>query len=151
MNRSSASAGAPASRSSPLTWTYDVSTLAADLTAQVRLKLGDTDTDLQLLQDEEIDFFLTESGDAVVPATIAAARAVLGKYSARPSSQRAGENSVTWGDLRERLLALIDQLQDQQGALGMPFAGGTSVADVDARDEDEDKPAWAFDETGPGD
>lgn len=117
----------------------------------MRLKLGDTSEAVALLQDEEIDFLLTEAGNAVVPATLAAARAVLAKYAARPTSMTSSRTSVEWGDLFARMRGLIQEIQIGVAGGAKPYAGGTSLDDIEKRDQDEDYPGTVFDETGPGD
>ena len=131
-----------------MAWSYtlDFGATAAGRRNQVRLRLGDTDTNRQLLQDEEIDHFLDVAGDAVRAATRASAVAVLARFSTRPDSQRVGEISTGWADLRARMLALIAEIDRDEAMGAAPFAGGTSVADIDDRDADTDRPQPVFHE-----
>ena len=52
-----------------MAWTYDATLLSISTSVgrrySVRLIIGDTDTTDQQLQDEEIDFFLSQGGDSI--------------------------------------------------------------------------------------
>lgn len=48
---------------------------------KVRLRIGDTDPDAPILNDEEVDDFLTEHGDDVYAAAAACCDAIAAKYA----------------------------------------------------------------------
>jgi hypothetical protein len=66
-----------------MSWSYDPTdlntTTASGRLNTVRLLVGDTDTDDQQLQDEEITFSLSETGDSAYLAAAWSARAVASK------------------------------------------------------------------------
>ena len=131
-----------------MAWSYtlDFGATAAGRRNQVRLRLGDTDTNRQLLQDEEIDYFLSLAGSVVRDATHRAVLAVLAQFSTLASSQRVGDVWADWDDLRERLLALLRELEMEAARSAAPFAGGTSQDDIDDRDADTDRVRPVFHE-----
>ena len=55
--------------------------MALTLTQQVRLNVGDTDTSLPILADEEYEYFLTAANNSVGAASIQAAKTILFKLS----------------------------------------------------------------------
>jgi len=132
-----------------MAWSY---TLVFTATAtgrrnQVRWHLGDTDTNRQLCQDEEIDFALAAAGDVVLAAVIACARAVIGRFSTRPDSQTVGGVTINWAGVLARLQAVIAEAEAALASgSALPFAGGVSVADIEARDADADVPVPVFHE-----
>ena len=132
-----------------MSFTYNLKTLATTKRDQVRLKLGDTSETVALLQDEELDFLLTESGSVVAPTVLAAARTVLAKYAARPTSMTSGRTSVDWDGIFDRMRSLIQEIQLGVAGGAKPYAGGTSLDDIEKRDQDEDYPGTTWDETGP--
>lgn len=92
-----------------MTATYDASSLAVSALYRVRFRIGDTDTDAPLLQDEEITYLLTGNGeDATV---VEVARALLTRYGAQPKSVRLPDGTsadfsdrvTIWNDLIARL------------------------------------------------
>jgi hypothetical protein len=52
---------------------------------RVRLELGDVDTAAALLQDEEINYYLSVSSNDEDAAAVRAARALLTRYGAQPT------------------------------------------------------------------
>lgn len=132
-------------------WSYDVTLLGSSARTVVRLTIGDTTESLPLLQDEEIDYFLSVNGGSVAGASQAAVRAILAKFATMPSRQRAGLTEVEWSDLLARLTAVMEELDEQVAGTVVPFAGGTSIQDITTRDANADIPKRAFDEDGPGD
>ena len=88
-----------------MTATYVLANLAADSAAgrlyRVRLTIGDTDTAAALLQDEEIAYFLSTSGNDENAAAVTSAYALLSKYGAQPKSVRLPDG--TSADFSDRV------------------------------------------------
>jgi len=121
-----------------MTWTYDptnagTGNAAARLDA-VRLLVGDTDTNDQQVQDEEIAFALSESNDNVYYAAAWVARAIAGKYARQVTTELDGQLSVEYSDLAKQYSKLADQLEYQSlktgGGLGIK-AGGITKTDIE--------------------
>ena len=121
-----------------MTWTYDptnagTGNAAARLDA-VRLLVGDTNTNDQQVQDEEIAFALSESNDNVYYAAAWVARAIAGKYARQVTTELDGQLSVEYSDLAKQYSKLADQLEYQSlktgGGLGIK-AGGITKTDIE--------------------
>lgn len=72
-----------------MTFTYSTANLTTPL-AQVRLRIGDTDSNLQLLQDEEINVALATHANAVLPTAIACVRLILARIARDVDTSHAG-------------------------------------------------------------
>lgn len=123
----------------------------------VRFLIRDTNTADAWVQDEEIDWLLTENGNNVYTSAIRAAEAIAGSYittsgsSGDVKSKTVGSLSISRtanSDIAKEYRTIISDLKRRM-ALGFggaiqPYAGGISVADKDsnANDTDWDKPAF---------
>lgn len=123
-----------------MTWSYsgDPSTSDRD---SLRFLIGDTDSNDQLLQDEELDYIL-----ATFPSLIKAQYIALSSIAAKCARlyrQETGRIKVWAGDKYKQYKDLADQLKDDmaRGIVGTPyvFAGGISHSDVQARNSDPDR------------
>lgn len=127
-----------------MTWTF-----GSDPTAQldrVRILVGDTDEDDQLISDEEIGLYLTGGYWAAASDHLAAAsvaNAIAAKLARRADSLSAYGTSVNWSGLVQRYRTLATELAErgatEAGGSAAPYAGGTSVADVLSREADTDR------------
>jgi len=133
-----------------LTWTYTDSPgtdTAAERRDAVRLLVGDTDTNDQQVTDESIAFYLSQSGDDVYGAAAASARAIAASYGRRVNTAFEGVRA-DYGDLQAHYLSLASRLDREAklkgAALGQPKAGGISISDMDAADDDDDRPLPRF-------
>jgi len=121
-----------------VTWTYtDPSSSDRDA---VRFSIGDTDFDDQQLSNEELDFCLSEGG-SVKSGALLACEALVAKYS-RLVSQSTGAISVSYEQRVAHYQQLLSTLKGKMAAV--PWAGGTSIADKTARQDDEDRPKSVF-------
>ena len=122
-----------------MAWSYDVTDLdtstASGRLNTVRLLIGDTDTLDQQVQNEEIIFALSESGDNVYYAAAWAARAISSKYSRRVTTQLDGALSANYSDLAKQYKSLADDLEYQgktSGAVIGVLAGGITKSQIQA-------------------
>jgi hypothetical protein len=126
-----------------MTWTYtnDPSNVPID---EVRLLTGDTDTLDQLLSDEEVQYFIDAFG-AGIRAAIPAVQAIMSKCAGLVN-EKTGEVQVDWSDKLDNYRQLLKQLtvQLKTKSVPMPFAGGTSCADIINRQADTDRPEDTF-------
>ncbi|WP_168016591.1 hypothetical protein [Halomonas salinarum] len=84
---------------------------------QVRLNIGDTDTDEQYLEDSVITFLLTENGNNVLDASIAALEVIINQVALQPSRWEIGDASETRASveqLENRLQELINRRNAQK-------------------------------------
>ena len=121
-----------------MTWTYTLDP-ANNPIDEVRLLIGDTDVNDQLLQDEELQYYIDSYGSGV-NAAIPAVKGILALF-ARFADERTGEVEVKFHQRVDSYKTLLDDLEDQllTGSVPIPFAGGISKADKDSRNNDTDR------------
>lgn len=135
-----------------MAWSYDISDIndntASGRLNSVRLLVGDTNTNSQKLQDEEINFFISQGLNDVYLAASIAARAI--------STQFAGIGKVDFDGIStdkskvyeyyNQLARRLEKQSKQIGStgLGVPIAGGISISDMTSVEEDPDRLGSAF-------
>lgn len=111
-----------------LTWTYSSTSASLSLKDRVRFLVRDTDTTHQLVQDEEINWALTDVGNNYYAAAATVCRTI-------GASLRSAD-MVTVGDVTEKgtqskdWMDLADEYDRKAVAVGScpsPFLGGSSV------------------------
>ena len=125
-----------------MTWTYsgDPSANSKDL---VRFLIHDTDTTAQLLTDEEINGLLTIEGSARGAAILAAGS--LSARFGRKASMSVGDLSINYGSIASFYHGLMLSLRRELAcSSASPYAGGQSIADKDAKEEDDDRVKPSF-------
>lgn len=123
-----------------MTWTYDEA--LGSTRDRVRLRIGDTDTNAQLLPDETLDAWIADTDDEVVVA-IQAVQAILAKI-ARDTSRSAAGITTERDQVTTHYRDLLADLRRERGGRGRIFAGGTSrsVRDTIESDDDFVRPAF---------
>jgi hypothetical protein len=109
-----------------MTWSFDDTSLATSEKDQVRLLIGDTDTNDQLLSDEAIAFYLSQRGDSVNLAAADACDSIAAKY-ARQVDTKNGQLSVSASQRAEAYRKLGADLRAQNAELCGAFFGGQSI------------------------
>ncbi len=125
-----------------MSWSYSGDPSSSDKDA-VRFLIGDTDTNNQLLQDEEINYLLTTQG-SVYAAAAEAAMSIAAKF-ARLADQTVGDLRISYSQRAEAYKALADSLS-RRGDLKFvePYAGGISKSDKESVELDTDRVEPAF-------
>jgi hypothetical protein len=130
-----------------MSWTYDPTQLGTSKMMQVRLLVGDTKPTDQQVQDEEINFALTQR------ANIYGAAAIICRSL---SSQLSREADTVDKDLRTTLSQRATAYGKQAAAYevkasvrggGLPYAGGLSIADkiMNEANTDRVQPQFSID------
>jgi hypothetical protein len=122
-----------------MSWSYDATNLDTSTVSgrinTVRLLVGDTDTTDQQVQNEEIAFALSQTGDSVYSAASWAARTIASQYSRRVNTELSGALKASYSDLATQYSKLAENLEYQGkkagGAIGV-LAGGITISDVNA-------------------
>ena len=135
-----------------MAWTYDetnlVTTTAAGRLNVVRLLIGDTDTNDQLIKNEEITFALSQANDNVYFAASWSARTISAQFARRVTTKLDGALSAEYSDLAKQYKALSADLREQGQKYSMSSgslrAGGISTAAVKAAQALTDRPDPAF-------
>ncbi len=139
-----------------MTWSYSGNPATSDRD-KVRFLVFDTDTNEQLINNEEVDWLLTEQTN-VYMAAANAAEAIAAKF-AKDITRNAVGLSASVGNRASFYLELADKLRAQIGTtnkLGEVFAGGLTISGKESLDGDTDavQPAFKigqFDWNGPND
>lgn len=121
----------------------------------VRHKIGDTDPQSYYLEDEQIQYELTQEGDNVLLAAANCAEAIAGRF-AKSTSWARGRVEVRPGETSDRYHKMADRFREE--ALGplafdgsSAHAGGISVDRKTAVEADADRtePALVRDQFEP--
>jgi hypothetical protein len=135
-----------------MAWSYSAAALntttASGRLNASRLLIGDTDTNDQQLQDEEINFALTENGNNVYLASAYCCRLLASKYARLVDTQLDGALQAKFSDRSKHYNLLYAQLVDQAKkvggrALGV-FGGGISITDMETVEANPDRLKPAF-------
>lgn len=128
-----------------MSWTYDVTKLtSADqgtlvgsmigVRYQIRLLLQDNNTNRQLLQDEEIDWFQTQEMN-VYMAAAKCCSTLIARFG-NVSSKRVGDLGLTFDPKFYEGLRL--RLEARGLTYQVPYAGGVSISDKNAQQSNID-------------
>jgi hypothetical protein len=122
-----------------MAWSYDPTdlntTTAAGRLNVVRLLVGDTNTEDQQVENEEVTFSLAENGDNVYYSGAWIARAIGSKYSRKVNTELSGALKADYSDLAKQYKALADTLEYQgktSGASIGVLAGGITKSGIEA-------------------
>lgn len=135
-----------------MAWTYDETDLDKTTTSGrlnvVRLLIGDTDTNDQLIENEEITFALSESNNNVYFAGAWAASTIAAQFARKVDTKLDGALSANYSDLAKQYKALSNDLREQGQKYSLTSAslraGGISNAAITAAQALTDRPDPAF-------
>jgi hypothetical protein len=120
-----------------LSWSYDPTDLDTTTSSgrlnTVRLLLGDTDTNDQQVQNEEVTFALAQTNDSVYFAAAWLARTVAAQYARKVNTQLDGALSADYSDLQKQYINLAEALEYQgkkSGAVLGVVAGGITKSGI---------------------
>jgi hypothetical protein len=135
-----------------MSWSYSATDLNTTTSAgrinTVRLLVGDTDTTDQLVQNEEITFALSQTGDNVYYGAVWICRAIAAKFSRLVTTTLDGSLSANYSDKAKQYNQLAVQIEAQGKktsgkSLGIS-AGGISVSDMTVVNATTDRVKPAF-------
>lgn len=118
-----------------MTWTYDAT--ATTTLAKVRRRIGDTNTNSQLLADEEIADFLDEAGDDIYSTAVACVDAILAKLARDVDRSNLGM-SATRSQQEQHYKDLRELLVQRRDAGATPSLTGVSVSEAEDEVLDDD-------------
>jgi len=125
-----------------VSWNYTSTAPLSCSRSFVRLKLGDTTSGDQLIQDEEIDAMLSNYSNAT-RAAAECAFAIAGKF-ARRADKSAGRLRIAGSQSADAYERLGKRLLVQVGLEAAPYAGGISISDKQTDESDTDRVAPSF-------
>lgn len=122
-----------------MTWSYNPASLASSSKDAVRLMIGDVLTTDQQMQDEEINYFIALRGSNL-SAAAECCRALAAKFG-RSVDQGAGTSKVAFSQMAKSYTAKAIEFDNKAIASGtaMPVAGGSSIADKLAQENNADR------------
>lgn len=126
-----------------MTWTWDSSLLATSALQQLRLKVGDTNTSDQLLDDAILNYNLSLYGDNVDRAAVKTIRDIIAKLSRDIDRSDLGM-SATRSQKIQHYKDLLKEIQSDMLITCEGFFGGTSKSQQDTIDADDDYKGYAF-------
>ena len=134
-----------------MSWSYDPTdlntTTASGRLNTVRFLVGDTDSNDQKVQNEEIEVSLAQTKDDVNAAASYVARSVASKYASKVTLELDGQLMAHYSDLYDHYLSLADKLDYQAKKLGAQIgilAGGISKTRVGVVRSNTDRVEPAF-------
>lgn len=137
-------------------WSYSASNLntttASGRLNSVRLLVGDTDTDDQLAQDEEVLFALSQANNNIYYAAAWLCRTIAAKFGRLVDTTLDGALSAKYSTRVKQYQQLATQIEAQGKktsgkSLGV-FGGGVTTSGMQVVNEDTDrvKPAFTIDQ-----
>lgn len=127
-------------------WTYDAASVTSSPLYQVRRLIGDVIKNDQQLFDDEISFFISQRS-SIYGAAADACRAIAAQYSRKVDVTSPGEIRTAYSvqaTAYARRAKELDEVARNRGAGITPFAGGISIADKTARQQDTDRVQPSF-------
>jgi hypothetical protein len=121
-----------------MAWSYDLGALATSTRYQIRLELQDTDATEMLLQDEEIDWIITQESSTLLAASRGAE--IIARLFARQAD--SVENPTVKLKFTKRVDAyykLAETLRKRSSAARAPIAISTSAAAKQAAMQNTDR------------
>ena len=118
-----------------MTWSYDGDPANSDLDA-VRREIGDTNTNDQLLSNEEVNFALDQEGDSITAASARCCEWLMREF-AKQADKTIGQLNITLSQKSIRYEAMATKLRKKgiKSALA-PYAGGLSETERDIDEAD---------------
>ena len=125
-----------------MAWTYNSTAIGSSGLSWVRWRVGDTDTDDQLLDDDEIQAAIDNEGNKELGAAVTAE--VLGAHFARKVDKSVGKLRLAMAQASEHYFTLADRLRTEVNMRATAYAGGISESDRSAEEADTDRVNPAF-------
>lgn len=121
-----------------MTWTYSGDPAANDRDT-VRFLIGDTNTNDQRASDEEIAWAITEEPGSLYTAAALVVRGIIAKY-ANLVDKEVGDLALSYSQRLDWYKALLADLSKKSSMRSSRvYAGGISITDKDAVEEDSDR------------
>jgi hypothetical protein len=126
-----------------VTWTFNEASITTNL-ARVRVAIGDTNVNDQVLSDEIINAYLSDNGSDIRATSIACIReGILPRFARKTDRSNLGI-STTRSQLFQHYTDLLKMLESAAGSTAAIFCGGISEVAKDAINSDADTVAPMF-------
>ena len=135
-----------------MSWSYDETNLDTETSAGrinvVRFLIGDTDTNDQLVQNEEITFALGQSSENVYYGAAFCANTLAAKFARLVDTELDGALSSKYSGLYKKFRGLSLQLKQdavrQSGRAFNVYAGGINIPTIESVRKDRNRPSSSF-------
>lgn len=124
-----------------MTWTYSGDPASNERDA-VRFEIPDTDTNAQLVSDQEIAYALAEES-GVLGAAARCCEQISRRY-AQQADVATGDVKLTYSKAAENLAERAKELRKRADGTHAPYSGSQSIAAKDRLAEDSDRVASTF-------
>ena len=123
-----------------MTWTYTLALLSTSDLMQVRYLIGDTDSTEELLQDEEIEWVLTQIPNIYLAAAECCLQIAMW-FIRRAVQEKVEQVQFDYRERANTYLKLKDQWEQKAKTLvpGQAYAGGISISDKETTEADTDR------------
>lgn len=109
-------------------WTYNPDDLATNPIDQVRLEIGDTDPNDQLLQNAEIVYAATQENSFW--GTCARCCEMISRFYARKADVKLGRSmQITYTKMFQQYQEMASRLRSKSSGVNVPWVGGMFVVD----------------------
>lgn len=126
-----------------MSWFYSGDPASSDKD-QIRFLVSDTDINAQLVQDEEINWALSEYSNCATAAS-AVALSIAAQYAKKVNFTISKDLRVSYKNQADFYSNLADDLTSRAlFVLAMPYAGGISVDDKESYENDLDRVKPSF-------
>ncbi len=126
-----------------MAWSYSGNPASSDKD-QVRFLISDTDENAQLIQDEEINWALTEYSTCAAAASVIAL-SIAAQYARKVDFTVSKDLRVSYKNQADFYSKLANDLTERASfILSTPYAGGISIADKESYEDDTDRVTPAF-------
>ena len=122
-----------------MSWSYNLADLSSSQKDQVRFIIGDTLATAQQVQDEEINFAISQRAN-IWGAAAECARSLAARF-AREADSVQGDLHTLYSSKSKayRAMALEFENKSATNGAGLPYAGGISIVDKQEQEQDGDR------------
>lgn len=121
-----------------MSWTYDPAQLASSKMMQVRYLVGDTLASDQQVQDEEINFTLTQTSSAYGAAAIVC-RSLASRFSRQADVVDKDLRTMLSSRAKAYSVRAVEYESKSTSRGSLPYAGGISIANKIQNEQNPDR------------
>lgn len=111
-----------------MTWSYDPDNLGTSVKDDLRLEIGDTDVNNQLLQDQEINWVITQE-DSYWGQAARCCEMIARFFMVKADVKLGRALAITYSKMAEQYLDMSSRLRLKASGATVPYGGGVLVAD----------------------
>lgn len=113
-----------------MSFTYNISTLSTSLLSQVRFNIGDTVEASHYLEDEEINFSLSQNNNNVNSTCISCCYAIIAKLASNTDFSLGPYEEKNSGNKYDRWLVLVSTFEKKSTMYSAPSINPPTTDDI---------------------